>query len=129
MTYLFAIVLAFVGLMLAMQLAVRLKARALRGKPLPALSAPWATRLAGRTASVLYFFSPGCGACKPLTPRFQEMSRRRPKSVFVVNVAEEMELARSLGVMATPSLVEVADGIIVNYHVGMPPAELMARYA
>jgi thioredoxin 1 len=129
MTYLLAIVLALVGLMMAMQLVVRLKARALRGKPLPELSGPWSTRLAGRSASILYFFSPGCGACKPLTPRFEEMSRRRPKSVFVVNVAEEMDLARALSVMATPSLVEVADGIIVGYHVGMPPAELMARYA
>jgi len=129
MTYLFAIALALVGLMVVMQLVVRLKARALRGKPLPDLSEPWSKRLAGRSASILYFFSPGCGACKSLTPRFEEMSRRRPESVFVVNVGEEMELARALSVMATPSLVEVTNGIIVGYHVGMPPAELMARYA
>jgi thioredoxin 1 len=129
MTYLLAVILAFVGLMVIMQLSIRLKARALRGKPLPALSSPWSQRLEGRSGSLLYFFSPGCGACKPLTPRLQKMSRHRPKSVFVVDVQQEMGLARAFSVMATPSLVEVSNGIIVGYHVGMPPAELMARYA
>jgi thioredoxin-like negative regulator of GroEL len=57
------------------------------------------------------------------------LSNKRPSSVFVVNVAEDLGLARSLRVMATPSVVEVADGKIVGYHVGPPPAEVMARYA
>jgi protein-disulfide isomerase len=57
------------------------------------------------------------------------MGQRRPKSVFVVNVAENLPLARALNVMATPSIVEVANGIIVGYHVGRPPEPLMARWA
>jgi thioredoxin-like negative regulator of GroEL len=129
MAYLGAIVAVVVGLMVVMQLAVHLRARALRGKPLPKLAADWAKKLSGRSASILYFFSPGCAACKPLTPRFQEMSKHRPGSVFLVNVAEDLSLAQALSVMATPSVVEVANGIIVNYFVGPPPADLMARYA
>lgn len=129
MTYLIGIVAAFVGLMVIMQLAIRLKVRALRGKPLPALEAPWSKRLGGHATSLLYFFSPGCAACRPLTPRFQELSQRRPQSVFVVNVADELSLARALGVMATPSVVELKDGVIANYHVGRPPERLMERWA
>ena len=129
MTYLLVIVAAVVGLMVTMQLVIRLKVRALRGKPLPVLAGPWPQRLGGRASSLLYFFSPGCGACRPLTPRFQEMSQRRPGSVFVVNVADDLPLARALGVMATPSIVEVTNGIIVGYHVGRPPEPLMARWA
>jgi thioredoxin 1 len=129
MTYLIAIVALIVGLMVTMQLVIRLKVRALRGKPLPALASHWSKRLGGRASSLLYFFSPGCAACRPLTPRFQEMSQRRPKSVFVVNVADDLPLARALGVMATPSVVEVTNGIIVGYHVGRPPEQLMSRWA
>jgi thioredoxin 1 len=129
MTYLIGIVAAFVGLMVLMQLAIRLKVRALRGKPIPDLEAPWSKRLGASSSSLLYFFSPGCAACRPLTPRFQEMSHRRPKSVFVVNVADELPLARALGVMATPSVVEVENGVIANYHVGRPPEQLMERWA
>jgi hypothetical protein len=47
----------------------------------------------------------------------------------VVNVADDLSLARGLGVMATPSIVEVTNGIIVGYHVGRPPEPLMARWA
>jgi thioredoxin 1 len=129
MTYVLGAVAAVVGLMMAMQVMIRLKARALRGKPLPELSGAWSKKLAASPSSLLYFFSPGCGACRPLTPRFEEMRKHRPKSVFMVNVAEELAVARALGVMATPSLVEVADGIIIGYHVGMPPADVMARFA
>ncbi len=129
MTYIVGIVAAFVGLMVIMQLAIRLKVRALRGKPLPVLEAPWSKRLAGGASRLVYFFSPGCAACRPLTPRFQEMSQRHPKDVFVVNVADDLPLARALGVMATPSIVEVANGVIANYHVGRPPEQLMARWA
>ena len=129
MTYVLGAVAVVVGLMMTMQLVIRLKARALRGKPLPPLSGPWAKKLAGSTSSILYFFSPGCAACRPLTPRFKEMSQRRPKSVFLVNVAEDMAVAKALNVMATPSLVEVANGIVVGYHIGMPPSDVMARYA
>jgi thiol-disulfide isomerase/thioredoxin len=129
MNYLFAIVAGIVGLMVLMQLLVRLKARAQRGRPLPELSDRWSRRLGGRASRLLYFFSPGCAACRPLTPRFQEISRRQPESVFVVNVVEELALARALNVMATPSVVEIADGIIVGFHLGPPPTEVMARYA
>jgi thiol-disulfide isomerase/thioredoxin len=129
MTYLIGIVATVLGLMMIMQLAIRLKVRALRGKPLPALTGPWSKRLGGQSSSLLYFCSPGCAACTPLTPRFQEMSQRRPKSVFVVNVADDLQLAQALGVMATPSIVEISNGVIANYHVGRPPEQLMARWA
>lgn len=36
---------------------------------------------------------------------------------------------RGLNVMATPSVVEIADGVIVGFHVGVVPAEVMARFA
>lgn len=129
MTYLIGIVAAVLGLMMIMQLAIRLKVRALRGKPLPALMGLWSKRLDGQSSSLLYFHSPGCAACRPLTPRFQEMSQRRPNSVFVVNVADDLQLAQALGVMATPSIVEITNGVIANYHVGRPPEQLMVRWA
>jgi hypothetical protein len=31
--------------------------------------------------------------------------------------------------MATPSIVEVENGVIANYHVGRPPEQLMQRWA
>ena len=129
MTSLLIGVALLISFVVAMQVAVRLRARLLRGKPIPDLPNAWARRLSGRGDTLLYFFSPGCAACRPLTPRFKQMSDRRPSSVFLVNVAEDLGLARAFKVMATPSVIEVADGKVVGYHIGAPPADVLARYA
>lgn len=129
MVYVLVALGGLVALMAALQLFVRLRARALAGKPLPELPRAWTKKLGRNTGALLYFFSPSCGACRTITPRMTEMSRRRPTSVFVVNVADDLELARALKVMATPSVVEVADGKIVGYHVGPAPSDVLARYA
>ncbi len=128
MSLLLVAVLAFTALVVAMQIAVRAKARAMRGKAVPRLPGRTGERLAGASRALVYFFSPSCGACRPLTPHFQEMSRRN-SSVFVVDVRQEMALARGFGVMGTPSVVEIADGRIVGYHVGRVPAEVMGRFS
>ncbi len=129
MTYLVMAVAGFFALMALMQVMVRVRAGLLKGKPLPELPRAWQRKLQGSRGALVYFFSPGCAACRPLTPRFKEMSTRRPMSVFAVDVAQDLDLARALKVMATPSVVEIADGKVVGYHVGPPPAELMGRYA
>jgi thioredoxin 1 len=119
---------AVVGLVLLLQVTVRLRARAMRGKPVPRLPGRTGERLSRASRALVYFFSPSCGACRPLTPRFQEMSRRN-SSVFVVDVFQETALARGLHVMGTPSVVEIADGKIVGYHVGGVPADVLGRFS
>ena len=128
MTTSLAVVLLVVGLLVALQVAVRLKARALRGRPLPALPGPLGARLATAPRALVYLFSPSCSACRPLTPRFTELGRRRP-DVFVVDVNEELPLARALGVMGTPTVIEVVGGRVAGYHVGGVPAGLLERFA
>jgi len=127
-TILLVVAVAFIGLVVGMQLLVRGKARAMLGKPLPALTGTTGARLAQSARALVYFFSPSCGACVRLTPRFRELSQKNP-AVFVVDVMQDMSLARGLGVMGTPSVVEIADGKIVGYHVGNIPAEVMTRFA
>ena len=119
---------ALVVLMVGMQVLVRTRARAMVGKPVPALPGPTGAKLAESARSLVYFFSPSCGACVRLTPRFRALAQRNP-AVFVIDVMRELELARVLGVMGTPSVVELAQGKIVGYHVGSIPPEVIARFA
>jgi thioredoxin 1 len=123
-----SIVATLMALVLALQVFVRAKARAMRGKPVPSLPGRTGERLSRAPRALVYFFSPSCGACKPLTPRFRELSRRN-SAVFVVDVFQETDLARSLNVMATPSVLEIADGKIVGYHVGAAPPDVIGRFA
>ncbi|HSN92703.1 MAG TPA: thioredoxin family protein [Anaeromyxobacteraceae bacterium] len=119
---------AFFGLFVGLPLYARSRGRAMQGQALPPLPGPTGARLARAGRALVYFFSPSCRACRPLTPRFQDLSRRG-RSVFLVNVFEDVALARALRVMGTPSVVEIAQGKVVGYHVGSVPAEVLARFA
>ena len=121
------VVLLVVGLMVGMQLLVRSRARAMRGVKAPELPGELGRQLAGAPRALLYFFSPSCGACKPLTPRFAALSRSNP-AVHLVDVAQDLGVARSFKVMGTPSVIEIAEGKIVGYHVGAVPADVLARF-
>lgn len=118
----------FFLLMVGMQLFVRFKARSQTGKAVPSLSGPLGKHVGRGRRALVYFHSPGCGACRPVTPKLRELSKRS-ESVFVVDVSQESETARALSVMATPSFVEIDAGKIVGHHVGMAPSDLLARYS
>jgi thioredoxin 1 len=127
-TSVLVIAVILVGSIIGLQLVAWARARAMVGKPVPRLAGPTGARLGGVTQALVYFFSPSCGACVRWTPKFRALSQKNP-AVFVVDVMREMELARGLGVMGTPSAVEIAEGKIVAYHVGNIPDELLKRFA
>jgi thiol-disulfide isomerase/thioredoxin len=120
---------AFVVLMAGMQVFVRVKAASMKGKPLPEIPGPLGRQLSRARKGLVYFFSPQCGACRAITPKMKELSHKFPSSVVLVDVTQQMDVARALSVMATPSVVEVAEGKVVGYHVGPVPNEVWARFA
>ncbi len=120
--------LVLIGLMVGLQILVRFRARKLRGKPAPRVSGALGRRIAEGKRVLVYFHSPGCAACRLWTPRLEQLSRKN-SGVHVVDVSRNLDLARAFGVMATPSSVEIADRLIVDYHVGGLPPDLLARFA
>lgn len=127
-TYFIIIFAVLFGFMILSQILIRSRAKALEGKPLPAMPGQLGKALASEESALLYFMSPQCGACRPWTARFSEMSKRNAH-VHVINVAQELEIARALGVMATPSTLVVKDGRIQSYHVGGVPSDVIAQFA
>jgi thioredoxin 1 len=122
------VVLLVVGLMVGLQLLVRSRARAMRGKDVPEVPGTLGRQLTVAPRALLYFFSPSCGACKPLTPRFTALRQTNP-AVHLVDVSQDLGVARSFQVMGTPSVVEIASGKIVGYYVGAVPAAVVARFS
>jgi thioredoxin 1 len=125
---LFLFAVGFVGLVVGMQVLVRLRSRAMIGKAVPELPGEVGRKVSHSKRALVYFFSPSCGACRAITPVVQKLKEHNP-SVFAVDVTRDLSLARALNVMATPSTVEVADGAIVGFHVGMLPAQVVARFS
>lgn len=127
-TAIFLVIAVVLGFMIVSQIRIRARVKALEGKPLPTLPGRLGKQLASQQSALLYFMSPQCGACRPWTTRFTEMSKRNAH-IHVINVAQELEMARALGVMATPSTVVVKEGRIQSYHVGAVPSEVIAQFA
>ena len=115
-------------LFFGLNLWIRLRSKAMEGKPLPDVPGSIGRKLAHANRALVYFMSPGCAACRPLTPKVKELSRKN-SNVFVVDVTHQLEVARALHVMATPSTVEVDHGHIVKVHVGALPPDVLARFA
>jgi thioredoxin 1 len=118
----------FVGLMVLMQVLVRVRARLQTGKDVPPLAGPLGKHVARGRRALVYFHSPGCAACRPMTPRLQALSKRS-EGVYLVDVSLDLDTARALKIMATPSFVEIDAGKVVGYHVGAAPSAVLERFA
>jgi len=126
--FLFAIVVLFVALVVGMQILVRYRARAMQGQLVPAISGPIGRQLSSAKSALVYFMSPNCGACRSWTPKVKELSQKN-HDVFVIDVSQQLEVARALNVMATPSAIEIRDGRVAGYHIGAIPSEVLKRFA
>lgn len=118
---------AFITFTIATQIAIQSRARAIRGKPVPPLPGGLGARVAKSPHALIYFFSEGCGACRPFTPRLRALGEAR--SVFVIDVGRDLDVARAFGVLATPSTVEIESGKVVGFHVGRIPEDVIGRFA
>ncbi len=126
--FLFAIVVLFVALVVGMQILVRFRARAMQGQLVPAISGPIGRQLSSAKSALVYFMSPNCGACRSWTPKVKELSQKN-HDVFVIDVSQQLEVARALNVMATPSAIEIRDGRVAGYHIGAIPSDVLKRFA
>lgn len=123
-----ALVLGFVALTVGLQVLARWRAARLRGQPLPPLPGPLGQRIAASEHALVYFFTPSCAACRPVTPRMKALADAG-KPVFPIDASADLALAQALSVMATPTTVEVDHGKVVGVHLGPVAADVWERFA
>jgi thioredoxin 1 len=109
-----------VAFLLGVQLFAVFHARRIRGKRPTGLSGPLGEAVdSGRTV-LAYFFSPSCPACVRQTPVVQRLQQEY-SDIFTINAPQDMETARALGVMGTPSIVLIRGGIVKEFLLGFQP--------
>ncbi len=101
--------------LLQVTMIVRMKLK--KGKTVPNLPGAHGRRIKKGDKVLLYFYSTNCRACKAITPIVKSLQKKR-KDIFSINVSKDMETARKLSVMGTPSFVVIEDGIIKEYLAG-----------
>jgi thioredoxin 1 len=97
----------------------------MRGEPAPDLAGVASAAQRALPRLLIYLWSPSCGMCRNMTPVIERLARERPE-VIAVNVRTAADLARRLGVMATPALVLVRDGRVARVLLGAR-SELQVR--
>jgi thioredoxin 1 len=66
---------------------------------------------------LVLFWSPSCGQCRTMSALVDELSERR-NDVRSVDLSEHRDLARELGVMATPAFVVIEKGTVRQIQLG-----------
>jgi len=113
---LLAVFVGFFGLQLFMVRRMRKQ----QGQPAPSLQGEAGARIKGGKPALFYFYSPACGACRSMTPVIRKLAGSGP-GVFPVDVSQDLDTARSFGVMATPTTILVRGGVVEKVLVGAQP--------
>lgn len=117
MIYAGYLVLGLFAVVMLMQWRMAKKAKAMEGRAVPELEPAIDAKLRQRGRVLLYFFSPNCGPCRAATPLIDRAAARHD-NVFKLDVSRSLDLARRIGVMATPTTVLIADGQIAQIVLG-----------
>lgn len=110
------IILAIIVVFLGLQVLTIQKMRAKRGKEAPQLGGKLDEQMR-RGKAMLYFYSPGCRACRPMTPVVKNLARQDDR-IFLEDVSRDIHAAQKFGVMATPTVILVDEGKIAEVLVG-----------
>jgi thiol-disulfide isomerase/thioredoxin len=110
------VVTGIAALLLLMQGTMWLQSRRTLGR-----SAPDTQAVDGEAASdplrVYYFYAQHCGHCRATTPLVARL-RADYRNLIQLDIADNRELARAFGVMATPSFIQVSNGVIRHVKLG-----------
>lgn len=111
------IIVGLVMLFFLFQFLMIFKMRFKKGKAAPQLGGQFKNAVDQYDKVLFYFHSPGCHACKPMTPVMDELDRRN-KNYFSIDISRDFEMARKFGVMATPATVIIEQGKIKEILLG-----------
>lgn len=111
------IILAIVGFIIFMQLFVRVSTYLKKGKEISGIGGELGRKINSGEKLLVYFFSPMCGACRPVTPIIDKMKKEN-SNVYKIDVSQKPEIGRGFGVMGTPATIVVENKKISQYILG-----------
>ncbi len=111
------IVLAIIAFFLLLQGLIRFAAFRRKGSLIPELNGELGRRIKDGQRLLLYFYSPACGACRSMTPVIEKMQNEN-RNVIKINILDESNLSRQLGVWGTPATLVVENARINQFILG-----------
>jgi thioredoxin 1 len=113
-----------VALLVIMQLNMLRMAKRSKGIQLAGLNRQLKDLEKKGRKGLVYFFSPGCHACKAQTPIIKSLQSEY-KNIYDVDISQDSETAQIFGIKATPTTVLVEDGVISKVLLGAKSKEVL----
>ncbi len=110
---------ALVFLLVVPRLIMAFKAWKMKGKDAPTPHKASRKRIQAGKKTLLYFYTPSCGACKMQEPIIQRVRKRYPSAVFKIDASQNREAAASYGVMGVPFIAFIENRTIVKAAAGV----------
>ena len=121
------ILVSFIIMILGLRFAMVTLAKRQKGKPVPELSGEYKKAVKKGKKSLFYFYGPTCPPCIQMTPIVEKIANAKD-NVFKVDISKEMNVAKKFGIMGTPSIVIIENGIIKDVLFG-PQSEQQINQA
>ncbi len=109
--------IVLLSLFALLQLVLLWRERRREGRAAPPLHEVLPAGVSPQPRMLLYFYSEHCGACRGVTPLIDELGNEK-EGVVKLDVRRHIDTARRFGIIGTPSLVLVDEGMIARTHVG-----------
>ncbi|HID45900.1 MAG TPA: thioredoxin [Chromatiaceae bacterium] len=110
------IVLSLVIAVIGAQLLIRYKALQAKGRSAAPLQNA-IPDLNTQETSLVFCYSPGCAPCKTMIPAIDELAANN-NNVHKLDISQHMDLAREIGIRATPTTLLIERGNITQVLLG-----------
>ena len=96
---------------------VRVRSTRIQGRSVADLAELFPELSEGRGRAVIYCYMEHCGPCRKMAPVIDRL-REQHRNLFKLDVQGHPQLARKLGISATPTTLLVEDGTVVKVLLG-----------
>lgn len=121
----FVIVLP-VSLLALLQTGIRWRSHQRVGRSAPDITALAGTTVVKDQRVLVCFHNRQCHTCKAMTPVVRKLAQTR-KQLYPADVADHPQLARGFGLLATPTVFVVDNGVITGVRLGAQTEQQLLR--
>lgn len=118
MTHIILAIFLFLSLLIGFQFFLIRKSKKIKGSQIdPNDLSDEIKKTVMKDRSMLYFYSPSCGACRFQTPIIEKL-KNELNNILSIDVSMDFRTARIFGIMGTPSIVILNKGTVKEIFIG-----------
>jgi thiol-disulfide isomerase/thioredoxin len=120
------IVFGIIALIIGAQLLIRHKAMQARGQSISVLKTLFPA-LPAEGRALVFCHSPGCPPCKAMLPHISELAETH-QQVYSLDISKHMDLAKEVGIRATPTTLLIENGQVSQVLVGQKKPSVLRNF-